>query len=107
MPDDSKVTAGWADLAGEWQRLGSEWQQWWNRSVSTVLPQASTALPCMTPNPATFLPAGQVTALAAKYQPRFQALWVAAQEALLNPAAASVPQIAQELPGDRRFAAPE
>jgi polyhydroxyalkanoate synthase len=49
-----------------------------------------------------------LSALNARYQPRFQALWAAAQAALMAEAAsAPMPTIASPSPGDRRFTAAE
>ncbi len=52
--------------------------------------------------------AQDVAALNARYQPRFEALWLALQQGALDPEGPhAVPTIAEPAPGDRRFSAPE
>lgn len=103
----------WQDLAARWQDAGQQWQRWWTQTAAT---SGVAATPPVAAEPAVGTPgtlsdsAAQmeaVLALNARYQPRFEALWLAAQQALANPAKQTLPNVAEPSPGDRRFAAPE
>ena len=117
MPDDNTpATQTWTDLAVRWQELARDWAGWWTQAT------IAAAAPAMPPHRRATGHAGatdprelgeealeharQVAALNARYQPRFQALWTAAQQALMHPQGA-IPVVADGPPGDRRFSAPE
>ncbi len=101
----SELGAAWLDLAQSWQHAAAQWALWWSGSMAGMQPgpQATSAT-----GSADRVLAPDVAALNARYQPRFQALWLAAQRALLQPATApALPVVVEAPPGDRRFAAPE
>ena len=109
----------WLELAGRWQHFGQEWAQWWTNTSAAVAPPAATGTNGVTapanPVAAAIAPAfvdpQALAELNAKYLPRFQRLWAAAQSALIAAstpgATAQMPIIALPAPGDRRFAAAE
>ncbi|HZQ59820.1 MAG TPA: class I poly(R)-hydroxyalkanoic acid synthase [Casimicrobiaceae bacterium] len=108
------MTAQWTDLATRWQELAREWAQWWVQAAAQSNPALAAAGNAVSGaraaaeiDAAAMEHADQVARINARYQPRFQALWVAAQEALMQPGAARLPAIAEPPAGDRRFAAPE
>lgn len=132
----TSVQAPWHELAERWQALGQEWAQWWARATATAAPvSASTsaaahygagASAATASNPwapfdtmanrshvdaAAAIDPQALAALNAKYQPRFQMLWAAAQNALIAApiagASVQIPTVAMPAPGDRRFAARE
>ena len=103
----------WLDLASAWGETGAQWTHWWSHASAdsaATAPAPDTARSGSKAPPvagmATYAQA--MAALTACYQPRFQALWMAAQQALLDPAAArTLPAIAEPSAGDRRFHASE
>ncbi len=103
----------WLDLASAWGEIGTQWTHWWTHTGAGSAAAAPSPAPGdsfhAAPRAAELATQSQaIAALTARYQPRFQALWTAAQQALLNPAAAQMlPVIAEPSAGDRRFSAPE
>ncbi|MEO5699182.1 MAG: class I poly(R)-hydroxyalkanoic acid synthase [Casimicrobiaceae bacterium] len=100
----------WRDLAAQWQDVSQQWSQWWMRPVN-----ASAASPTEADPPVGAdmqgVPVGHaedVAALNARYESRFRALWLAAQQALLHPQhGGALPVVAEPAAGDRRFTASE
>ena len=105
----------WLELAGRWQQIGQEWTNWWTHAGSgaAAIGPGVGACPAMPSPPAGLVPgavdADVLSKLNAKYQPRIQALWTAAQAALVSApdAQAQIAAVAESPPGDRRFTAPE
>jgi polyhydroxyalkanoate synthase len=103
----------WGELAGRWQQLGQEWAQWWMHAAtvgaqSTPVP-THPEVPMLLTWVASAIDPQALADLAARYQPRFQALWAGAQAALVPgaDARATVPCVIEPPPGDRRFTAPQ
>ncbi len=103
----------WIELAERWQQLGQEWAQWWMHAATVGAPATPVPTHPEVPMLLTWV-AGAIepkalAELVAKHQPRFQALWAAAQAALVPgaEAAAPLPTVIEPAPGDRRFAARE
>ncbi len=104
--NEGDVINPWLDLAARWQQVSGEWARWWMGPIgaSAVPPSAAVAQR----RARELSHAEDAAALTARYQPRFQALWLAARQALADPAAAgTLPVVASPEPGDRRFAAAE
>ncbi len=107
----------WPEIASRWQELGVQWARWW--SGGTPPSGRRDPLTTSAPDPLAgtwpaALVAGAVdpqalSALNAQYQPRWAALWAAAQAVLAAgpDAHATLPEIAAADPGDRRFTARE
>jgi polyhydroxyalkanoate synthase subunit PhaC len=107
----------WRDLPSQWQALGAQWLYWWAQAAPSLATVMAAAVPTAEvgtapPPAAPSAPTGSaaLTALQAKYQPRFDALWRAVQDVLATPPGQpppAIPVVAAPRPGDRRFAAPE
>ncbi|NDP43570.1 MAG: class I poly(R)-hydroxyalkanoic acid synthase, partial [Aromatoleum sp.] len=105
----------WLELAGRWQQIGQEWTNWWTHAGSgaAAIGTGVGACPAMPSPPAGLVPdtvdPDVLSKLNAKYQPRIQALWTAAQAALVcaPDGQAQIANVVESPPGDRRFAAPE
>ncbi|MEP7208549.1 MAG: class I poly(R)-hydroxyalkanoic acid synthase [Casimicrobiaceae bacterium] len=100
----------WRDLAARWQDVSQQWAQWWMRPVNASGASPAAADPAIAADTPAAQPghAEDVAALMASYQPRFQTLWLAAQQTLLHPEnGGTLPVVAEPAAGDRRFAAPE
>ncbi len=105
------------NLADGWRQAGAQWAQWWMQVSPPHAAASGTAAPARSaahaaPSPgAGFGPIDPqaLTALHARYRPRWEALWAAAQAALdAGPAAAAVlPEVVAAAAGDRRFVARE
>ncbi|MDQ6618896.1 MAG: class I poly(R)-hydroxyalkanoic acid synthase [Pseudomonadota bacterium] len=116
MRDDSSdltrdLGGQWSALGTGWQALASDWSRWWTtaatRHGAAAAASATSAVAgAGTPVAEALDHAQSVAALNARYQPRFQALWIAAQQAMLHPQG-GLPAIAESRSGDRRFLAPE
>jgi polyhydroxyalkanoate synthase len=104
------MPAAWLDLNAEWQKTMQQWAHWWLGgtvpaaasfgSAAGVGFGATTALA-----PGMPLDAQAVAALNARFAPRFETLWIAAQAALASPDSVRLPEVATPAPHDRRFAA--
>jgi polyhydroxyalkanoate synthase len=111
----------WLDFAGQWLDLSYQWAQWWTggpaqaeRGAAGAAAIARRSAPAVTVSRPTRLAVANVDpqalkALNARYRPRWDALWAAAQAALAatQQAGAALPEIAAPDPGDRRFAGRE
>jgi polyhydroxyalkanoate synthase len=100
------------DLAERWQAAARDWAQWWTGSGANGERMASAAGATLPTSAlaATAMPHTEaLAALNDNYRKRWETLWSAAVDALArNPTDAHrVPVVAEALPGDRRFAAPE
>ncbi len=99
------------DLARAWADLGAQWVQWWTKAVELALPGARPgfaplpeAIPPLVP-PIGFVDPAARAALDARYRAQWEALWHAAQAALVAPEGPSVPlpEIVPTAAGDHRF----
>ncbi|MEP7183524.1 MAG: class I poly(R)-hydroxyalkanoic acid synthase [Betaproteobacteria bacterium] len=105
----------WPELSGRWQQLGQEWAHWWTQAMlgaatpGTARPLAPPVTPALPAGFAAAIDPQDLARLHTRYQPRFEALWAAAQKALQRGHRAPLPMaaIVEAAPGDRRFAAPE
>lgn len=100
-----------AELAERWQSAARDWVRWWTGTDFATSKHGTTAGPTAASSAAAtgFPQAEALAQLNDKYGKRWAALWSAATDALAHgPASAcSIPVVAEALPGDRRFAAPE
>src|SRR5690242_14184738 len=86
---DHDVLAAWT---AQWQEAQRMWSDWWQRSIAQPLPAAST--PAELPS--------DVAAVNARFQRGLAALW---QAAVATPANGQLPEVVEQAPSDRRFAA--
>jgi polyhydroxyalkanoate synthase len=118
----NSMPAAWLELAAEWQTTFQQWGQWWSGGTPRTQAPFAFASSGAFGMPAGFdlmaalgvptaLPAGMpfdpqaLAELNARYGPRFEALWSAAQTAIAAPEGARVPEVVSPAPHDRRFAA--
>jgi polyhydroxyalkanoate synthase len=104
------MPAAWLDLAAEWQKTMQQWAQWWLGGRVPAAPSFGSAAAIGLAGISTLLPgmpvdAQAVTDLNARFAPRFEGLWSAAQAALASPESVRLPEIASPAPHDHRFAA--
>ncbi len=96
----------WSDLAREWHEAWQRFGRWWSHAGESAPAAPSPTVSPAAPAAAPFDPA-VTAALNARFLPRFEALWAAAQAAVrANDPAALLPDIAAPAPNDRRFASP-
>ena len=99
------------DFAQAWADLGAQWTQWWMQPANMPGPTSpagkaagtasSKASPCTAFSSAD---PQELAALAARYQPRWEALWSAAQAVLATDARAPMADVIPTPGGDSRFA---
>ena len=93
------------DLKRAWADIGAQWTHWWTRAAEGLAPGGELPAP-----PSPFSGQGLVdfearVALDARYRPQWEALWHAAQAALMAPPGAplALPEVVATPAGDNRF----
>ena len=97
-PYDPQDPQPWQDLARQWEHMGATWLGWWQQTANLPGIPPGAGLPPVLP--AGAVNAEALTALNARFQPRFQAL---AQAAFQVPSAGTLPELVSSAPSDRRF----
>ena len=108
----------WLQLASDWQQAMQTWANWWTSGFGIkpssglgLTPSSSFgSMPSIAPARRPVMlsapfDAADVEGLRETFEPRFEALWRAAMQALATPGS-KMPEIVTDPPGDRRFSSP-